>query len=340
MRLTGSMSDVTVRPVRLIVTMLVAGAIATLFVWPQLFGVQRLLVFSQVVAFRAVAALALCIAAALFAVVAWRRKMWGIAAGVAIVCGVASIAGGAVLVGRGAATGAPSAEITVVAWNTQGGAETPANIALLVADVGADIVSLPETDESAAEEVVGLLASKGYAMTAHTTRGESGDSEIPTSVLIADHLGAYEVDGRAGSTPDLPSVVLRSADGTGPTIVAAHPFPPLPSKMDSWRVGLEWVADKCDDPDVIVAGDLNATVDHLWGLGDEGALIGACEDASLEVGAAAVGTWPVSVPAWLAAPIDHVLIGPAWTVRGVSVVTSLGGDGSDHRPIVAELDRR
>lgn len=133
----------------------------------------------------------------------------------------------------------------------------------------------------------------------HTTHGDTGYSEIPTSILIADHLGDYQVDGAAGSTPGLPSVVLRPVDGTGPTIVAAHPFPPLPSQMGTWRAGLQWVADQCDSPDVIVAGDLNATVDHLWGLGDGDGLIGSCEDASLNAGAAAVGTWPVSAPPWL-----------------------------------------
>lgn len=331
----------SVRPLRLVATLLVAGAVVTLFSWPQLFGLQRALVLSQVVAFRALTGIALCAAAALFALVAWRMKTWSIAAGLAVVCGIAGIASGAVLVGRGtAAASSVRGEMTVAAWNTQGGAVTPASIARLVSDVGADIVSLPETDEVAAEAVVDLLALEGYAVTAYTTHGETGYSQIPTSVLIADHLGAYQVDERAGTTPGLPSVVLMPTDGTGPTVVAAHPFPPLPWQMSTWRDGLDWVADQCASPDVIVAGDLNATVDHLWGLGDGDGLIGSCKDASLEVGTAGVGTWPASAPPWLASPIDHVLIGPAWIVRGASVVTSFDDAGSDHRPVVAVLDRR
>ncbi|MFG6503711.1 endonuclease/exonuclease/phosphatase family protein [Microbacterium sp. P05] len=328
-------------PIRLTITVLVAGLAVTLLVWPQLFGAQRALIVSQVVAFRVPTALALCVGTVLFAVIAWRKGSWGMAAGLAIVLGVGSVASGGILLGRGAAGGQPvRGEVTVVAWNTQGGAAGPADVARLVLDVGADIVSLPEMDERAVAEVARILAMDGYGMAAYTSRGETGYSEIPTSVLIADGLGTYEVDHDAGSTPGLPSVVLRPVNGDGPTVVAAHPFPPLPWRMDAWRAGLEWVADQCAFPDVIVAGDLNATVDHLWGLGEGVGLIGSCEDASVNAGTAAVGSWPASAPPWLASPIDHVLTGPAWSVRAAFVVTSFDDAGSDHRPIVAVLDGR
>ncbi|KJQ56100.1 endonuclease/exonuclease/phosphatase family protein [Microbacterium sp. SA39] len=328
-------------PIRLTVTVVVAGLAVTLLVWPQLFGAQRALILSQVVAFRAPTAIALCVGAVLFASIACGKRSWGVAAGLAVVLGAGSIASGGILLGRGAADGQPvRGEVTVVVWNTQGGAARPADVARLVHDVDADIVSLPEMDERAAAEVARILATDGHGMAAHTSHGETGYSEIPTSVLIADGMGVYEVDRAAGSTPGLPSVVLRPVGGDGPTVVAAHPFPPLPWRMDAWRAGLEWVANQCDSPDVIVAGDLNATADHLWGLGDGDGLIGSCADASLNAGTAAVGTWPVSAPPWLASPIDHVLAGKAWSVRGASAVTSFDDAGSDHRPIVAELDRR
>lgn len=54
-----------------------------------------------------------------------------------------------------------------------------------------------------------------------------------------------------------------------------------------------WIADLCGDGEVIVAGDLNATVDHLAGLGVDGGSIGGCRDAAAEAGSAAAGTWPV-----------------------------------------------
>lgn len=343
--MTGAMRTAPrVFPVRLAVTAVLAALAAVLLVWPQALGLQRSLIVAQLVAFRVPVALTLGVGAVVCAIVAWRTRAWGIAAALAVVLAVAGVASGAVVGVRSAggvvSAGAAADRVSVLAWNTQGGAVAPEAVARAVSDAGADIVSLPETDDVAVQEIARLLAAGGRPMAAFTTFGQTGYSEIPTSVLVSESLGEYRVDEAAGSTPGLPSVVLRPVGGTGPTIVAAHPFPPLPWAMSTWRSGLDWVADRCDAPDVIVAGDLNATVDHLSGLGADGVLIGSCTDAALAGGAAAVGTWPASVPPWLASPIDHVLVGSAWTVREARVITSLDDAGSDHRPLLAVLDRR
>jgi endonuclease/exonuclease/phosphatase family metal-dependent hydrolase len=140
----------------------------------------------------------------------------------------------------------------------------------------------------------------------------------------------------------LPSVVAVPADGDGPTIVAAHPIAPVPRYMAEWRDGLAWLAERCAGSDVIVAGDLNSTLDHYTGLdaaSDASGGIGTCRDAARVSGGAAVGTWPVALPPLLGAPIDHVLATPNWAVSGFRVVTDLDAAGSDHRPIVAHLVR-
>lgn len=328
-----------VQPVALVVSLVVGLLVTVPLVWPQAFGAQTAPLIAQLISFRAGLALVLGGLALVSAVVAVLRRRWAVAAGIAMVLGAASAASGAILLARGSADTLPDAELTVVAWNTQGGAATPESIARLVLETGAEIVSLPETDEGAAAQAARLVGNQGRRMLPATTWGETGDSSIPTSVLIDESLGAYGVDGAAGSTPGLPSAVWRPLDGSGPIIVAAHPMPPLPSVSGVWKAGLEWVADQCRSPDVIVAGDLNATVDHLSSLAGT-ALIGDCRDAAAEAGSAAVGTWPSTVPAWLAAPIDHVLVGSAWTVRGAAVVTGFDEAGSDHRPIVAVLDPR
>lgn len=329
------------RPVHLIVTLIVGLPLAVILVWPQAFGAQRTAVVAQLVAFRAPLAVALGVLAIVCAVVAVLRWRWAIAAGIAVVLGIAALGNGAVLLARaGGGATVFKGGVTVAAWNTQGGAASPSSIAELVLATDADIVALPETDESASAEVVRLLGSEGRMMIAATTRGQDGDSPIPTSVLIDVDLGEYRLDLSAGSTPGLPSGVWRPVDGSGPTIVAAHPEPPLPGVMDQWRSGLSWIAERCEDPDVIVAGDLNATVDHLYGLGDGPGLIGECDDAASQSGAAAAGTWPATQPTWLASPIDHVLVGSGWAVRRVRVLTSFDDAGSDHRPLVAVLDER
>lgn len=325
------------RPIALVVTLLVGVTVAVLLTWPHLFGVALWFGPAQVVAFRSLLALGLAVAAAIAATVAVRRRRWAVAAGLAIVLGVAAIAGGGIQLARGSAATTASGDLTVLAWNTQGGATGPAEVAALVLDTGADIVSLPETDAAAAAEVARLVTTAGHPMRADTALGTGDYAPYPTSVLIGAELGEYRLDASAGSTPELPSGVWRPVSGSGPTIVAAHPYPPLPGHMPQWRAGLNWVAERCAEPDLIVAGDLNATVDHLAAIGGN-ALIGDCRDAATEVGAAAVGTWPSTVPTWLAAPIDHVLLGSAWTARSVEVGTPTT-PGSDHRPVIAVLGR-
>ncbi|MDR6866085.1 endonuclease/exonuclease/phosphatase (EEP) superfamily protein YafD [Microbacterium resistens] len=315
------------------VTLIVGAPVAVLLVWPQAFGAQTMPGIAQAVAFRAGLAIALFVVAVLWAAIALigrrRHVLSGIAAGLAVMLGAASIGNGATLFIRGAAGSTPEGELVVAAWNTLGGAASPESIARLVLESGADVVSLPETDAAATAEVVRLLSLEGREMAPGTV-----GSSIPTSVLISERLGEYRLDRDAGSTPGLPSAVWRPVDGTGPAIVTAHPLPPLPDSMAEWRTGLRWSVAQCDDPETIVAGDLNATVDHL------SALLGGCRDAASEVGTAAVGTWPTSAPTWLSSPIDHVLVGSAWTVRGVEVLTSFDDAGSDHRPVVAVLESR
>jgi len=161
-----------------------------------------------------------------------------------------------------------------------------------------------------------------------------------TALLISGSFGDYVIDGSAGTTPTLPSVVARPADGAGPVIVAAHPVAPVPGEMQAWRDGLTWLAERCAGENVILAGDLNSTLDHYTALGDGDGDLGRCLDVARATGNAAVGTWPTSFPPLLGAPIDHVMATAAWEPIGFRVVASRDGDGSDHRPVVAQLRPR
>jgi endonuclease/exonuclease/phosphatase (EEP) superfamily protein YafD len=111
--------------------------------------------------------------------------------------------------------------------------------------------------------------------------------------------------------------------------------------MQAWRSDLAWIAGLCTSGDVIMAGDFNATVDNMSGLGTDLprgiGVLGTCRDAALEAGRAGLGTWPTSMPAILGAPIDHVLAGGDWETSSFRVIESLDTSGSDHRPVVATL---
>ncbi|WP_435746212.1 endonuclease/exonuclease/phosphatase family protein [Microbacterium sp. PMB16] len=322
-----------------VIALVLGAPVALLLSWPQALGSERLPVVAQLISFRAGLAIALFVGALLFAVIARVRRGWSISAALAVLLVAASLTNVGVLLARGGGSGDMASsddaeDLTVLVWNTLGGAASPASIARLVIETDADIVSLPETDETAVTEVARLVALEGKTMSADTTRGPEGDSDVPTSLLISADLGEYRLDETAGSTPDLPSGVWVPVDGTGPRIVAAHPLPPLPGMSDQWSAGLDWIGARCTEPDVIVAGDLNATVDHF------GSAIDGCRDAASVSGASSTGTWPASAPGWLSAPIDHVLVGAAWEVRAASVITAADGVGSDHRPIVAVVARR
>ncbi|MGV2983611.1 endonuclease/exonuclease/phosphatase family protein [Microbacterium sp. AGC85] len=341
-------SSTSTRPDRvgLITTLLVCLPVALLLTWPQALGAQRVHGVAQLIAFRAPLALALlCVAVVAAAVLLlFRRRARlpaSIAAGVAIATLVAALGNGGVLVARGSSATDTAdlmdGDLTVLVWNAQGGATSPAAVAELVLEVHADVVSLPEMDEDAAAEVARLVALEGMHFSPATTRAVAGSVEeswIPTSLLVADELGSYELDEAAGWTPGLPSGVWRPVDGGGPSIVAAHPAPPLPESMDDWNAGLHWITEKCSTlgSDVIIAGDFNATIDHLE--------LENCQDAAAKAGASATGTWPSTIPAWLASPIDRVVTGSAWTVLDARVMEPSAPGGTDHRPVVAVLEAR
>ena len=328
------------RRLPLVLTLVVGGYLALLVVWPQLIGAERWQGVALLISFRAPMAIGFAALAVAAGIVALVRRRAAVALGLAVVFAAASVGNGAVLLARGGGGSTADGDLTVAVWNTYGGGASPDAIARLVRESGADVVSLPETDARAAAEVVGILAQDGIRMTAATVEAAPGDRPVPTSLLVADALGRYVLDPGAGSTPGAPSGVWRPVDGTGPTLIAAHPLPPLPLIIDDWTQGIDWVAAQCAGPDVILAGDLNSTLDHLSGLGRNGGTVGECQDAAQESGAAARGTWPVSLPTALAAPIDHVLVGSAWEVRSFEVRADFDDAGSDHRPVVAVLARR
>ena len=63
-----------------------------------------------------------------------------------------------------------------------------------------------------------------------------------------------------------------------------------------------------------------------------------CHDAAVETGNGAVGTWTTEIPALAGAPIDHVMASTAWTPTGSLVLRSMDGSGSDHRPLIVQLE--
>ncbi|MET0975464.1 MAG: endonuclease/exonuclease/phosphatase family protein [Leifsonia sp.] len=334
------------------VVALVAALVALVLVWPALFGLQDQLVIAQLIAFRALMAIGAIGAVVVLALLALVRVLRRTAVLLGVVVLAFAIANAGILGARGfaqqpaSAAQASSADtVTVLSWNTLGGSPGADQVAKLALDHGADIVSLPETTDAFATEVAELMRAGGSPMWALGLSFSEIYEARSTAVLISPDLGEYTVESAGGTGPPgntnvSPTVVATPDSGEGPTIVAVHAVSPLRGEMTNWRSDLDWLAAQCAaGSDVIMAGDFNATLDHMIGRGTDGGELGACQDAAAANGAAALGTWPSEIPMPLGAPIDHIMATSGWTATSFEVITSLDALGSDHRPVVSTLTR-
>lgn len=324
-------------------------AIATaIVVWPQFFHLEQTYPFAQIVAARGVVLAAFLLISVLALLLLFARPLRGFAASVLIVALLGAGATGVIGMLRGFGTGAlPAAtdtSVRVLSWNTAGDKVSAPQIAQQILDQGADIVALPETTEAVGEEIAVMLREQGHPMWVHHVQFQpdvvDGPKSWHTTVLVSPDLGEYSViesseDG-SNNTGSVPSAVLMPVDGSGPTIVAVHAVAPRVEDMDQWSSDLRWIADQCPEGDFLLAGDFNATVDHMAGLGVEGGDMGYCRDVASRTGNGYSGTWPSSLAPLLSAPIDHVMASPNWTPTGSVVIGDAGG--SDHRGLVVQLE--
>ncbi|MFY9713517.1 MAG: endonuclease/exonuclease/phosphatase family protein [Microbacterium sp.] len=328
-------------------TLLLAIATA-IVVWPQFFRLEQTYPFAQLVSARGLVLGGFLVVAVLALLLLLARPLRGFAASVLIVALIGAGATGIIGATRGFGSSSlpekTDSSIRVMTWNTAGEAVPAAEIAQQILDQGADIVSLPETAQTVGESIAIMLREQGYPMWVHHVQFNpdvpDGPQSWQTTVLVSPELGDYSViqsseDGTS-NTGSVPSAVLMPVDGEGPTIVAVHAVAPRLEEMEDWRSDLQWIADQCPQGDVILAGDFNATVDHMASLGVDGGDMGYCRDVASRTGNGLVGTWPNSLPALAGAPIDHVMVSPNWRPSGSLVFADAGG--SDHRGLVVQLE--
>lgn len=324
-----------------------AAAIGLLVLaWPQLFGLQNTWLIAQVVSFRGALVLASVLGILLLLVVGIIRPLRRLTGTLAVLLLVFGVAVSGVLALRGVNNGDVSLvtngvddSITVLSWNTRGEEPGVDAIVKLALDSGADIVALPETTDELGTEVALAMKEGGRPMWVWTLNFNDVYKARSTALLISPDLGEYTLASAAGSGPPgntniSPTVVAKPVNGVGPTIIAVHAGAPTEGAMSDWRSDLDWLAGQCDAPDVIMAGDFNATLDHMAGRGIDGGALGRCSDAALSAGSAALGTWPSNVPPLLGAPIDHVLATKNWRVDAFRVLDEADASGSDHRPLL------
>lgn len=326
---------------------LASAAGAAILTWPAFFGLSQWYPIAQIIAFRGALALAFLALTIFFLLLCFIRAIRGFAFSLTIIFALAALVNGIIVFQQSSSDQAlpdrGDSSIRVMTWNTAGAATDAATIARIAVAMDADVVTLPETTISTGEEVAVLMRELGSPMWAHHTNNEQTPWDASsTTLLISPELGDYavvtsSVNGTE-NTGIVPSVVAMPVNGQGPTIVASHAVAPRPENMEQWRADLSWLADQCAGGSVILAGDFNATVEHLRPLGLDGADLGRCYDAAYANNNASFGTWPSSLPPALGTAIDHVLTTSNWTATSAVVLSSMDDSGSDHRPLVVQLE--
>lgn len=329
----------------ILITVLFAIASA-IVVWPQFFELEQTFPFAQLVAVRGLVLAAFLAIAVLSLLLLFARPLRGFAASILIVALLAAAATGAIGAVRGFDTGTlpekTDESVRVLTWNTAGEAVSAETIADSILTQEVDIVTLPETAESVGERIAVMLREQGHPMWVHHVQFgnvENGPQAWETTILISPELGEYSViassqDG-SSNTGSVPSAVAMPLNGTGPTIVAVHAVAPRVEAMVGWQSDLNWIADQCPEGDFILAGDFNATLDHMAGLGTGGGDMGYCRDVAARTGTGTTGTWPAEYPELVGAPIDHIMASQNWNPTGSLI---LDAAGSDHRALVAQLE--
>ncbi|QJC21169.1 endonuclease/exonuclease/phosphatase family protein [Arcanobacterium buesumense] len=279
---------------------------------------------------------------AVFALVRYKLLNMGRIAGLlALVLFVGSFGQFGVLIARGVAhpsqlapdrgvsfTSPGNGEITVLSYNTLGGKTTTEQIVQLVEDNGVDVVVLPETGHKRGQDIVRRLAEHGMSFQQFDTHTSEYDPEFrSTLLLVSTALGEYEQTNDA--PVDSAAVSARPVDGNGPELIGVHPIAPLPALMDQWRAETYAVYSQCDKTNFIMAGDFNSTIDHQLAHGF------SCGDGARDAGSGAVGTWPLTTPALLSAPIDRVLHDGQHFQGTDAAVVQVGE--SDHRGLLVRL---
>nr|WP_225891152.1 endonuclease/exonuclease/phosphatase family protein [Streptomyces dioscori] len=243
--------------------------------------------------------------------------------------------------------GTPVAEIRVLTANVEFGQATDALIEA-VAKQRPDLVFVQECEDVCEKKLNQAFGKKSKSSEAD--KGDKGDKgsvypyrqsvESATSegsdgsVILSRHpltpaKGIPATMGMPGATADV--------DGQEIRLQLAHPMPPLPSHLGTWRKELaalrDYAAANIGRP-TVVAGDFNATQDHaaFRRILDTGFM-----DGARLTGDTRTPSWPALTAPAFGAQIDHVLVSRGFTATRTRF---LDLDDTDHRALVVDLTLR
>lgn len=128
---------------------------------------------------------------------------------------------------------------------------------------------------------------------------------------------------------------VADIDGTSVKVQVAHPVPPQPESLGTWRKELRelrsYGASRGETP-AIVAGDFNSSQDHA---SFRSILRTGLNDAARLTGQSRTPTWPDNTPlSPMGAQIDHILVSDPLTAVEAEFLEL---DGSDHLAVLADI---
>ncbi|MEJ3654921.1 endonuclease/exonuclease/phosphatase family protein [Actinomycetes bacterium KLBMP 9759] len=241
---------------------------------------------------------------------------------------VAALPSIAARVRRRAAPPPSSGDLTVLALNVLHGRADTGELATLLERERPDLVALSEAGCDFRDKLMPLINGMGYRAWAATAPGVADGEGVV--LLAADRMGLLEVR----TDPAMRHRSLRATGGLlgERSFIVAHTISPVGVERTRW-----WCADMatlgrwCREPvGPIVAGDLNATLDHAL-LRDA---IGTAHSAAAGTGHGLAGTFPTKLPRALGIQIDHVVV-PAGTTTSRFEVVDVRS--SDHRAVLATI---
>ncbi|MFI5731700.1 endonuclease/exonuclease/phosphatase family protein [Kribbella sp. NPDC051587] len=310
--------------VRRVVLSVLFVVIVAVPLYPELYGLDEVTPFAQLVAFRPQGLVLVFVVALLMLI----RKGWRIAAG--LVAALTLVGAGLTLPRVTSDPRTPAADtrvLTIMVANVLGGGANAGAVAALIRERKPDLVSLPEAQVDVREEIRAQLEDLKYV---GYTEQPTKAVESATSALVAPTLGAVQVK------QDLPTsfgnLMITGGNLGELRLVAYHGYPPLPDDVPPWKHDLTQLRRWCaQDPPTIVAGDFNATLDHSdfrWALASN------CHSVGPSVGGGLKGTWPSDQPAIARTQIDHVLA--TRTIEPLRFAT-YEIEGTDHLAVVATV---
>ncbi|MER6156877.1 endonuclease/exonuclease/phosphatase family protein [Streptomyces sp. NPDC001868] len=226
------------------------------------------------------------------------------------------------------------AEVRVMTSNVQFGRGTEALVRAVLRD-RPDIVFVEEcelTCSATLRDTLGDLSTEGGKTPAYPHR-QAVEGYGSTGSVILSRYPLKPADPIPG-TMGMPGAVA-DVEGRPVRLQLAHPMPPLPGQLDTWRRelgALRTYAAKDARTPTILAGDFNASQDH--------AAFRAILDTGLSDAARLAGqdrrpTWPSRTVPRIGTQIDHVLVSDQdFSAREVRFLEL---SGTDHNAVVVDL---